>query len=168
MSLHQYTNQNLWLISSISTLCTAVVSTLVCLNSSLYDCDSLVVLVVLVHYVLQYSVCLHDSCEFTLRSDVEAADLSLTHHSDKCFSLCSLLFQTGFTQLVQPLRYLIKCLTADGSTSSVIEPKLKGKNENVDIWIMAWGLPSNHFISISLRATLTFPAAAASSQTEGK
>lgn len=30
-------------------------------------------------------------------------------------------------QLVQPLRYLIKCLTADGSTSSFIEPKLKKK-----------------------------------------
>ncbi len=63
-------------------------------------------------------------------------------------------------RLVQPLRYLIKCLTADGWTSSFIEPKLKEKKKNMDIWIIAWGLPSNHFISISLHATLTFPAAA--------
>lgn len=49
--------------------------------------------------------------------------LSLSHQSDKCFSLRPLLFHAARSVL----SYLIKCLTADGSTSSFIEPKLKKK-----------------------------------------
>ncbi len=60
---------------------------------------------------------------------LRAADLSLTYRSDKCFSLRALLFQTGSMKLVRPLRYLIKCLSADGWTSSFIEPKLKEREK---------------------------------------
>lgn len=49
--------------------------------------------------------------------------LSLSHQPDKRFSLCPLLFHAARSVL----SYLIKRLTADGSTSSFVEPKLKKK-----------------------------------------
>lgn len=55
-------------------------------------------------------------------------------------------------QLVGAPAALIKRLTADGSTSSIIELKC----EKRFIWITARGLPPNHFISISLHIALTF------------